>query len=1010
MASAANGALGERIAEWIAHFEHHLPAQAPLRDFVHHNTLHGYQHLPFFEALASAGAKTGARAYWPESRFRAELARGRIGRDDLAAALDELGVEGLDEQLAPATSRRELLLAILCGDETTSVRTEEAWLAREHGLDADPLFALARALTVDISTATDERDWRQAGRDRWRALCASVGRTSTWRELLEQLFAVDVLATVRTVLQRHLAAHLDRGLAAWRNPDRERGFYAAWRASAGADLQWELEELPNLRDEIACLPDDPLSVLAEELPRLVPEALWPAYCERLLLELPGWSGMFLRCQGPGDGAERPPVAMLDLLAVRVLLERLLCEEFLRRASGQALTLESLPAWYDERPAEIYVRHAWRTRQLDEELAAELAHVVGRALEARFTVDWENWAKRIAAALPEPCPALRLWRLWRALAVLPEAARRWDVGNATAALQLAAALSPRQRGEIWLLAYERHYRERLFAALAANHGRGSSPRPVSAQVVMCMDDREEGTRRHLEEIAPQVETYGAAGFFGVAMYWQGLGDGQPTALCPVVVRPDVLVSEEANADAARLALHLRRRERRLRWRERLYQATRGEALAAPLLTAAAAVPALAALLADSLAPAWFGQRLRRWREACEVRPPSELALNAETQAAGTPEAPRRGFTDGEQVDRVAAFLRGIGLSRDFAPLVLLLGHGSRSVNNPHRSAYDCGACSGRHGGPNARVFAAMANRREVRAGLAACGIVIPDETWFVGAFHNTCDDTVEYYDLDRLPAAFLPPFTLLRDQLAAACRGHAVERCRRLASAPPDPSPAQALRHVAGRADDLSQARPELGHATNAAAFIGRRRMSRGLFLDRRVFLISYDPTQDEDGCIVEGILLAAGPVGAGLSLEYYFSCVDNEAYGCGSKISHNLSGLIGVMEGCESDLRTGLPQQMIDIHEPMRLLLVVEQTPAMLGALLARQPALQSLIANAWVLLAAQDPESGVIHRLLPGGGWQRWQGELAVPHAASSLDWFRGRTDPLPPALLPVAAHEEEK
>jgi hypothetical protein len=166
---------------------------------------------------------------------------------------------------------------------------------------------------------------------------------------------------------------------------------------------------------------------------------------------------------------------------------------------------------------------------------------------------------------------------------------------------------------------------------------------------------------------------------------------------------------------------------------------------------------------------------------------------------------------------------------------------------------------------------MANRREVRAGLAACGIVIPDETWFVGAFHNTCDDTVEYYDLDRLPAAFLPPFTLLRDQLVAACRGHAVERCRRLASAPPDPSPAQALRHVAGRADDLSQARPELGHATNAAAFIGRRRMSRGLFLDRRVFLISYDPTQDEGGRIVEHPPRRR-PGRRRINLEYYFSC------------------------------------------------------------------------------------------------------------------------------------------
>ena len=40
----------------------------------------------------------------------------------------------------------------------------------------------------------------------------------------------------------------------------------------------------------------------------------------------------------------------------------------------------------------------------------------------------------------------------------------------------------------------------------------------------------------------------------------------------------------------------------------------------------------------------------------------------------------------------------------------------------------------------------------------------------------------------------------------------------------------------------------------------------------------------------------AGPVGAGISLEYYFSSVDNERYGCGSKITHNLTGLFGVAQ------------------------------------------------------------------------------------------------------------------
>jgi uncharacterized protein YbcC (UPF0753/DUF2309 family) len=211
--------------------------------------------------------------------------------------------------------------------------------------------------------------------------------------------------------------------------------------------------------------------------------------------------------------------------------------------------------------------------------------------------------------------------------------------------------------------------------------------------------------------------------------------------------------------------------------------------------------------------------------------------------------------------------------------------------------------------------------------------------------------------------------------------------------------------VRGRANDISQARPELGHATNAAAFIGRREMSRGLFLDRRVFLISYDPLADLTGQIVESILLAAGPVGAGIALEYYFSTVDNERFGCGSKITHNITGLFGVMEGADSDLRTGLPWQMVEIHEPMRLLVVVEQTPAVLSEILARQPALQELIGNGWIILAAKDPLTVTIQQYCPRRGWLPWSGRAVLPQVARSRDWFAGSSEPLAPAMLLGAA-----
>jgi uncharacterized protein YbcC (UPF0753/DUF2309 family) len=166
----------------------------------------------------------------------------------------------------------------------------------------------------------------------------------------------------------------------------------------------------------------------------------------------------------------------------------------------------------------------------------------------------NWSTRAAAAeAAGDRQALAAWPLFslaQRLGLCARELREMGAVGAAALHACAVSLSADERGRVWLLAYEHHYRQQILAALIANHGRA----PVlagkaQAQFVLCMDDREEGTRRHLEEVNPAFETFGAAGFFGVPMLWQGLDDEVPTALCPIVVRPENAVREAAPAAAA-----------------------------------------------------------------------------------------------------------------------------------------------------------------------------------------------------------------------------------------------------------------------------------------------------------------------------------------------------------------------------------------------------------------------------------------------------------------------------
>jgi len=356
---------------------------------------------------------------------------------------------------------------------------------------------------------------------------------------------------------------------------------------------------------------------------------------------------------------------------------------------------------------------------------------------------------------------------------------------------------------------------------------------------------------------------------------------------------------------------------------------------------------------------------------------------------------------EMADIVRRVLEDIGIRDHLSPLVLVIGHGSISLNNPHESAHDCGACGGGRGGPNARAFSQMANDPRVRQLLAAEGAAIDASTWFVGAQRNTCNNVVTFFDEDLIPPACQTVFEQAKEAIETARRREAHERCRRFDSAPRWYPPLAALAHVEGRAADLAQPRPEYGHATNAFCIIGRRARTRGLFLDRRAFLVSYDPTNDPDGAVLARILAAAVPVVAGISLEYYFSYVDPSGYGSGTKLPHNVTSLLGVMDGAQSDLRTGLPWQMVEIHEPARLAVLVEGVPDLVGRVVHDNPSIDRLVRSRWIWLACLDPASGSLWEFRATGFVPYPPGHALPAVTGESRDWYEGKRGFLPPVSI---------
>jgi uncharacterized protein YbcC (UPF0753/DUF2309 family) len=511
--------------------------------------------------------------------------------------------------------------------------------------------------------------------------------------------------------------------------------------------------------------------------------------------------------------------------------------------------------------------------------------------------------------------------------------------------LFAPVPPTELSEvfaIWQEAFDWSYYDDVLAAMQEEI-RIQKPKVdgrKTFQAMFCIDDRECSFRRYLEKLDRDCMTYGTPGFFTVEFFYQPEDGKFYTKLCPAPVTPKYLIKE---ADSKG------KREKDFYFNKHSHSFYSGW-LISQTLGFWSAVKLFVNIFRPSMSPATaysFRHMDKHSRLTIENKSLDDRENNLQI-----------GFTVEEMANRVEALLKSIGLVTDFAPLVYLVGHGSSSVNNPHFAAYDCGACSGRAGSVNSRTMCFMANHPKVRHVLNGRGLHIPESTQFVGAIHDTSRDEVMFFDETSLSPQNLQAHVKNENVFYNALDLNAKERARRFELVNSHQRPEAIHEKVKMRSVSLFEPRPELNHATNALCIVGRRSLTKNLFLDRRAFLNSYDYSIDPEGSILLGIIRPLGPVCGGINLEYFFSRTDNMKLGAGTKLPHNVMGLFGVANGIDGDLRPGLPSQMIEVHDPVRLLIVVEHRHEVILKTIQKQAETYEWFINEWVNLVAIDPDT----------------------------------------------------
>src|SRR5690554_296758 len=557
-------------------------------------------------------------------------------------------------------------------------------------------------------------------------------------------------------------------------------------------------------------------------------------------------------------------------------------------------------------------------------------------------DWRAGLEGKSSYLCHQLATVMLACEWMAASVLSAGERTQWQQEVTGAVLARHARSDDSLMWVWHRAYEMAWQRRLSDCLQRPAERTDEPlaRTPEVQAAFCIDVRSELLRRHLESESPKVDTLGVAGFFGLPVTHQKLGPADDEARLPGLLAPAFrYVDTQGDPTEDRL------RNRQLDGREQVREAVR-QAKYGSLSTFT---------LVETTGLAWAWKLVRDGLQKNGKNKESVSEGRLFHRYGGDP------LSDIERVNLAEGLLRSMSLTKNFAPLLVLVGHGAHTDNNPNQAGLACGACGGKNGDVNASIAAQLLNDRSVRAGLAERGVVVPESTLVVAAEHCTVTDEVRLLGKTVIPASHQ---RIADELLHGFANASATTRRERAASLGLNGrSDADLLKELTKRTRNWAEVRPEWGLANNAAMIIAPRHRTRAINLAGRCFLHDYRPELDDTGAILSALMSAPMVVANWINLQYFGSVTQPSRYGAGNKLLHSVvGGNIGVVEGNGTDLRIGLPWQSVHDgerlrHEPMRLTVVIDAPAERIEQVLQAQEDVRALIENRWLWLWRMDDQ-----------------------------------------------------